>query len=148
MKKVWIVSLLLLALCLSLAACGGAGGSTEETVDLNTANGQLALRGFNEQDLLLTSQDSIDLDKDGDFTLHTTASYEAVCKAVYDACKNASDDGEVRDYWTEAPIEFEFKDEYMVWYGYFRNGEFENVAVSSIWADQETGVTDYLLQWN
>ena len=151
MKKALIAGLLILALCLSMAACGGSAddpASPEAAVDLSTAAGKLAVLGFDEKDLLLTSQDSIDLDKDGDFTLHTTASYEDACKALYDACKKASDDGEVRDYWTEAPIEFSFTDEYMIWYGYNRDGEFENVAVSPIWSDQETGVTDYLLQWH
>lgn len=150
MKKVWIAGLLILALCLSLAACGGAASdpaSPDASVDVNTVSGKLALLGFNEKDLLPNAQDSIDLDKDGDFTLHTAASYEDVCRALYNACQKASDDGKVRDYWTEAPIDFEFNDEYMIWYGYFRNGEFVDVAVSPIWADQETGITDYLLQW-
>ena len=145
MKKVLLASLLILAFCLSLAACGGAEESA--AVNLNTVDGVLALHGFSEQDLLLGAQDSIELDKDGDLTIHSAASFEEVSKAVYDACAKAADDGIVRDYISEAPIEYAFQ-ETMLFFGYYRGETFEFAMISPIWADQETGITDYLLQWS
>lgn len=146
MKKRWIAGLLILALCLSLVACGG-GSAEDPAVDLTTVDGVLTLHGYAAQDLLLNEQDSIDVDKDGDLILHSAASFEEVSKAVYDACGKAADDGIVRDYISEAPIEYAYK-ETMLFFGCYRNGEFEFVMVSPIWSDQETGTTDYLLQWS
>lgn len=147
MKNRWIVSLLILALCLSLAACG-ASKSKPATVDYTTVDGKLAALGFNEQDLLPDAQDSIELNQDGDCVLHSAASYEVVLNTLYEACKTAADDGVVRDRDSKEPIEFEFRDDYMVWFGYNRNDRFETVAISPAWSDQETGITDYLLQWS
>lgn len=154
MKKKWIVSLLILALCLTLAACGGKSAETptadtsaapEET---GTIDEKLASYGFSELDFLVHSQDYVSFDQDGDIVLHSTAPYEDVAKACYEACKKASDDDLVRDYWSEEPMDFAFEDVEMIWYGYLRDGEFEDLAFGPIWSDQETGYTDYLLQWD
>jgi len=156
MKKVWIVSLLILALCLSLVACGNTKTKPATvdyttvdytTVDYTTVDGKLTALGFNEQDLLPGEQDTIELNQDGDCVLHTAASYEDVQSLLYEACKKAADDGVIRDPESKEPIDFEFRDEYMIRFGYNRNDRFVTVAISPAWSDQETGITDYLLQW-
>ena len=144
MKKTLLVSLLLLALCLALAACGS---TDESAVSINTVDGLLTLHGFAEQDLLRKEGDSLTVDKDGDLTLHSAASFEEVSRAVYDACKKAADDGVVRDRVTEAPIDYAFQ-ETTLYFGYYRGEELTVLMIAPIWADQETGVTDYLLQWS
>ena len=145
MKKIWIAGLLILALCLSLAACGGSSAE-EPAVDLNTVDGKLAALGFAEQDLLLNAGDSISIDEDGDLILHSAASFEKAAKAVYDACAKAADDGLVRDYMSEDPMEFSFE-ETILYFGYEHGAAFKYVVFSPIWSDQETGINDYLLQW-
>lgn len=152
MKKVMIASLLILALCLSLVACGSSTPAEdptvpEETLDPNSIGGKLAALGFKEQDFLLGSQDHIEINEEGDYVLYSSASYEEVARATYNACKKAADDGEVRDYWSEEPIEFSFNDDFMIWFGYNRNGEFKDVALSETWTNEETGMNEYLLQW-
>ena len=154
MKKVLIATLLILALCLTLFACGGgspaetpdAPEATDAPLDPDSVGGKLAALGFNELDLLPHSQDHIEVDENGDFVLYSTASYETVAKACYDACKKAADDGEVRDYWTEEPTDFVFAEDEMAFYGYYRDGKFCDLAVSPFWTDED-GFTEYLLQW-
>ena len=154
MKKVWIAGLLILALCLSLVACGGSTAEpTEapvetETLDPNSVAGKLAAVGFAESDLLFGADDYIEIDENGDYSLYTTASYEEVAKAVYNACKKADDDGEARDYWSEEPVDFTFDESSYMDIGYNLNGEFMDVLISPIYTDEETGVTEYLLQWD
>ncbi|MBQ3356902.1 MAG: hypothetical protein IJG45_07325 [Oscillospiraceae bacterium] len=155
MKKLLVAGLLILALCLTLVACGDSKpAETPPATDAPAApeagsvSEKLASYGFSDLDFVVHSQDYIELDQDGDIILHSTAPYEDVAKACYDACKKASDDGVVRDYWTEEPIDFAFEDAEMIWYGYMRNGEFEDLAFGPYWSDQETGYTDYLLQWD
>lgn len=156
MKKALIVSLLLLALCLSLVACGGSSGSpaatdapvVTEALDPNSVGGKLAALGFSEKDLVAGSKDYVDIDEDGDFILYSTASYEEVARAIYAACQKAADDGKVRDYWTEEPMDFAFEEDSMTFFGYMRNGKFEDLAFSPYWTDEDTGYTEYLLQWD
>jgi len=154
MKKILLVSLLILALCLTLAACGGKSAETPTAAptDAPAATGSISERlasyGFKETDFVVHSQDYVEIDPDGDIVLHSTAPYEDVAKACYDACAKASDDGVVRDYWSEEPMDFSFEDVEMIWYGYIRNGEFCDLAFGPYWSDQETGITDYLLQWD
>lgn len=147
MKRIVIVSFLLLALCFSLAACGGSGKDDPAAAEFSTVEGKLAFYGFSEQDLLPQPQDSIEFDADGDVILHSAASYEVVAKTLYDACKKAAEDGIVRDRTSEEPTDFVFA-ETMLSFGYRRGGAFASVAISPIWSDQETGITDYLLQWD
>ena len=175
MKKTIIALALIAALCLSLTACGMLStltkkGSSTATVasaaetqapaaDTQAANqapaaeagspaAKLAELGFAESDFLFAEDDYMEIDEDGDIDLYTTASYEQVAKACYDACAKAADDGKVRDYWSEEEIEFTFsEDDFMIWFGYNRGGEFCDLSLSEIWADEETGVNQYLLQW-
>lgn len=166
MKKTLITLVLVAALCLSLAACSGAKepkiADTTATADATAAETQapapsyapgsvgekLASLGFAEDDFLFAEGDYMEIDEGGDVDLYTAASYEQVAKACYDACAKASDDGKVRDYWSEEEIEFTFnEDDYMIWFGYYRNGEFCDLAISEIWADEETGINQYYLQW-
>ena len=145
MKKVLITSLLLLALCFSLAACGS--NEDPAAVNITTVDGKLSLLGFAEQDFLTDAQDTLEIDDDGDLILHSKSSFEAVSRAAYDACRKAADDGIVRNYASKEPMEYEFR-ETTLFFGYNRGDAFKFVAVSPLWSDQETGVTDYLFQWN
>lgn len=131
MKKTLIVSLLLLALCVSLTACFGA-------VSNKTAAELLEAYGLKEDDLKPHAGDLIALEikdkeekRDGDFYLRSAASFEEVQQTVYDACKKASDDGIVRDFMTEDPVEFAYGgDAEIVWFGYRHGEDFCHVAVS------------------
>lgn len=121
-------------------------GTSASADDMDARFKQL---GIDQNKLLLGSQDYLEMDEDGDFTLYTSADYEQVAKAVYDVCKDISDDGEVRDYWTEEPIDFTFsEDDFMIWYGYNRGGKFIDVALSMLWTDEATGINEYLMQWD
>lgn len=158
MKKTLIALVLIAVLCLSLAACTGAAKdpvTPEKTTaapapsyEAGSAGEKLASLGFAESDFLFAEDDYMEIDEDGDFDLYTSASYEQVARACYDACAKASDDGKVRDYWTEEEIEFSFtEDDFMIWFGYYRNGKFCDLALSETWADEATGVNQYYLQW-
>lgn len=140
MKKVWIASLLILALCLSLAACGGGKTTPDSVVKA------IAAYGFDAKTMLASEKDYIDVDEDGDYILYSTASEEAVSKAIYNACKQAADDGLVRDFFSEEPIDFAFDEDTVSFYGYMRNGAFEYVSFSPYWT--EDGVTEYVIEWN
>lgn len=139
MKRVLITSLLLLALCFSLAACGGEAQET--------AGERLLSHGFSEQALLLTAEDSVEINRTGDLVLHSAASYKEVAAACYQLCKQAADDGEVRDSESGEPLAFSFVDVETTRFGYYRDGDLEVLAFGPIWSDQETGVTDYQLRW-
>lgn len=108
----------------------------------------LAELGIDESMLLLGSEDYLEMDGDGDFTLFTSAEPAEVARAIFDTCAAISDDGKVRDYWSEEEMEFTFnEDDFMTWYAYIRDGEFTDVAFSKSWTDPDTGVSEYLLQW-
>lgn len=161
MKKILIAVVLILALCLTLAACGektapkptdAPAVPTEAPADAPAAPGsigeKLASYGFKETDFVVHSQDYVAFDEDGDIVLYSTAPYEDVARACYDACAKAADDGLVRDFWTEEPTDFTFAEEEMSMFGYMRGGEFKDLAVSPFWTDEDTGYTEYLLQWD
>ncbi len=158
MKRALLAALLILALCLSLAACGGKTAEnpgtpdspavTDAPLDPNSVEGKLAALGFDAKDFVVDAKDYVDIDDAGDFILYSTATYENVAKAIYAACQKAADDGKVRDYWTEEPTDFEFDEASMTFFGYERNGEFEFIAFSPYWTDEDTGYTEFLLQWN
>lgn len=161
MKKTLIALVLIAVLCLSLTACdmlskiGSNTAAVPQTTaapapsyEAGSAGEKLASLGFAESDFLFAEDDYMEIDEDGDFDLYTSASYEQVARACYDACAKASDDGKVRDYWTEEEIEFSFtEDDFMIWFGYYRNGKFCDLALSETWADEATGVNQYYLQW-
>ena len=154
MKKVLLASLLILALCLTLFACTGKAETPAVTdapvatqaPDPNSIAGKLASLGFSEKDFLVNAGDRIDFDDEGDIILYSTASYEEVAKAVYAACGKAADDGKVRDYWSEEPIDFAFDESMTTFFGYNRNGSFEYIAFSPYWTNDD-GTVEYLLDW-
>lgn len=155
MKKVLLASLLILALCLTLFACTAKPAdepvATEAPVvtqapDPNSIAGKLASLGFSEKDFLVNAGDRIDFDDEGDIILYSTASYEEVAKAVYAACGKAADDGKVRDYWSEEPTDFAFDESMTTFFGYNRNGNFEYIAFSPYWTNDD-GTVEYLLDW-
>lgn len=148
MKKVWIASLLILALCLSLAACGDS--EPEAVFDPNSVADVLAAHGFSEAALKLGAQDSIEFNEEiskENLVLHSTAAHDVVAKAIYDACKAAADDQTVRDSVSKDPIEFSFEEVEWIRYGYYRNGIFEVLAFSPCAVDQDTGIIDYQFRW-
>lgn len=157
MKKRILIFVLLLSLCLSLVACGGNGGGekpakvgqlTEKAPDPNSVEGQLYALGFRMDDFLFGDSDYMEADNSTDFTLYSTATLAEVQEMAFEAVKRASDDGKVRDYWTEEPIEFTADEEgFMVFYGYYRNGTFCYLAVSQTWAADENGLAQYFLQF-
>ena len=120
---------------------------TDAPLDPDSVEGKLAALGFNELDLLVGSQDYIEIDENNDFTLYSTQSFEEVARALYAACQKAADDGKVLDYWSEEPIDFTYAGEEDMDFAYYRNGQFEDVMINLIWVDEETGYTEYLLQW-
>lgn len=140
MKKVLLASLLILALCFSLVACGSAKTTPDAVASA------IAAYGFDAKAMLASEKDYIDVDEEGDYILYSTASYEAVAKAIYGACKKAADDGLVRDFYSEEPMDFEFDEESVTFFGYLRNGGFEYISFSPYWT--ENGVTEYVLDWN
>lgn len=159
MKKLLVV-VLILSLCLALFACGEKNKNNDPTkepaketepatiaVDPNSIAGKLAALGFNEADFLTESGAYFEVDDEGDFTLYTTATYAEVQELLFNACKKASDDGKVRDFWSEEEISFEVSEDFMIWYGYMRNGEFCDVALSETWANSDTGINEFFFQW-
>ncbi|MBQ6430935.1 MAG: hypothetical protein IJJ99_03555 [Oscillospiraceae bacterium] len=141
MKKAWIASLLILALFLSLAACGS--DSSEAPFDPNSLSDVLTAHGFTEQDFPGT----VTFNDKGDIILSTTLSHEEAAKACYDACKKIAQDGVVRDA-DENPIEFAFKEVDELQFCYYLNDKFEALSlIRRGVGDQETGMEEYQLFW-
>lgn len=109
--------------------------ATEETETAGSVSEFFAAYGMSEQDLLVHSQDYIEYDEYGDIILYTTASGEELAKAAYNACKKASDDGEVLDYWTEDPVEFSYEEDQWIYYSFMRDGKFKTLWVTSVIMD-------------
>ncbi len=142
MKKVLLAGLLLLALFLSLAACGG-GSSSEAPFDPNSLSDVLTAHGFTEADF----PGAVKFNDKGDVILSTTLSHEEVAKTCYDACKKIAQDGLVRDA-DENVIDFAFEAVDELQFCYYFNDKFEALSlIRRGVGDQETGTEEYQLFW-
>lgn len=167
MKKVLIVSLLILALCLSLVACGGskpaktsattAATEAEEPATENvpaetkrtTTNSSSTTKQTEatEAPVVDNGQNDTETEEYGTPNMQSSASFEDIVRSYYYTCQGLADDGIVRDYFTNSPIEFSYNGEDVVWYSYKSGDEFRNVYIACYGADAETGEMSYQVIW-
>ncbi|MBQ6430936.1 MAG: hypothetical protein IJJ99_03560 [Oscillospiraceae bacterium] len=154
MKKILIVSLLILALCLSLVACGGKNENPAPS-ETEAATEAPATKPTTKPTEKPTEKptdapapsDEAPAENPGGNVVQSTQSFEDVVRGYYYTCQSMSDDGIVRDYFTKEPIEFSYSGEDVVWYAYKSGGEYRSVCISPNGVNPETGAVNYQIQW-
>ena len=158
MKKVLLASLLILALCLSLVACGGsktakttastaAPTETEEPATESTPpeTTRATTPPTTTPATEATEAPAVDNGQNATPNVQSSASFEDLVRSCYYTCQSAAEDGIVRDYFTKNPIEFSYSGEDVVWYAYKSGGEYRSVYISSYGGDSES---PYRVVWN
>ena len=168
MKKVILAALLILALCLTLVACGGSKATSttpserksyfvppeesksyfvppEESKSYFVPPEESKSYFVPPETTEAAEAPAVDNGQNAAPNVQSSASFEDLVRSCYYTCQSAAEDGIVRDYFTKNPIEFSYSGEDVVWYAYKSGGEYRSVYISSYGGDSDT---PYRVVWN